>query len=227
MTSPVIQSPAARARAVWASGDYTDVAARLVPELGTLLVGAAGVRPGQRVLDVAAGNGSAAISAAAGAGADVVALDVCPELLESGRAAAAHRGATLEWVEGDAAELPFADGAFDVVLSCLGAMFVPDHERAASELVRVCRPGGTIALLSWTPAGFLGKMLKTLSGFAAPPPPGAQSPILWGDEAHLRSLFGTSVMRLHTRTGIAVNETFQTPLEFREYMKRAYGPTIM
>src|SRR4051794_9408206 len=116
--STVIQNPAARARAVWASGDYADVAYRLVPELGTILVGAAGVRPGQRVLDIAAGAGSAAISAAAGVGADVVALDVCPELLEKGRAVAEHRGATLEWVEGDAAELPFADGAFDVVLSC-------------------------------------------------------------------------------------------------------------
>src|SRR4051812_26729451 len=134
----LIQTSAGRARAVWAAGDYPDVAGRLVPDLGTLLVGAAGVRPGMRVLDVAAGAGSAAISAAAGAGADVVALDVCPELLEAGRAAALHRGVTLEWVEGDAAELPFADGAFDVVLSCLGTMFVPDHERAAAELVRVC-----------------------------------------------------------------------------------------
>jgi ubiquinone/menaquinone biosynthesis C-methylase UbiE len=225
--STVIQNPAARARAVWASGDYADVAARLVPELGTILVGAAGVRPGQRVLDVAAGAGNAAISAAAGAGADVVALDVSPELLDRGREAAHRRGATLEWIEGDAAELPFADGAFDVVLSCLGSMFVPDHERTAAELVRVCKPGGTIALLSWTPAGFIGQMLKTISGFAAPPPAGAKSPVLWGEDAHLRRLFGLSVTRMETRTGVAVNETFETPLEFREYMKRAYGPTIM
>src|SRR3954470_10052443 len=112
--STVIQN---RARAVWAAGDYTDVAARLIPELGTLLVGAAGVRPGQRVLDVAAGAGNAAIAAAAGVGADVVALDVTPELLAAGEVAAEHRGAPVEWVEGDATELPFADGAFDVVLS--------------------------------------------------------------------------------------------------------------
>src|SRR4051794_7094573 len=223
----VIQTPAAKARAVWASGDYADVVARLIPEFGALLVGAAGVRPGQRVLDVAAGTGNAAIPAAAGAGADVVALDVCPELLESGRAAAVHRGATLEWVEGDAAELPFADGAFDVVLSCLGVMFVPDHERAAAELVRVCKPGGTIALLNWTPAGFIGQMLKTLSAYAPPPPAGARSPILWGSEDYLRDLFGDSLTKLETRTGVAVNETFDRPVDFREYMKRVYGPTIM
>jgi SAM-dependent methyltransferase len=227
MSSPVTLNPAAKARAVWAAGDYTDVAARLIPELGTLLVGAAGVRPGQRVLDVAAGAGNAAIAAAAGVGADVVALDVCPELLESGRIAAEHRGATLEWLEGDAAELPFADGAFDVVLSCLGVMFVADHERAAAELVRVCRPGGTIALLNWTPAGFLGQLLKTVGAFAPPPPAGARSPILWGDEDYLRDLLGDAITGLTTRTGLAVNETFEHPLDFREYMKRVYGPTIM
>jgi SAM-dependent methyltransferase len=201
--STVIQN---RARAVWAAGDYTDVVARLIPELGTLLVGAAGVRPGQRVLDVAAGNGNAAIPAAAGAGADVVALDVTPELLDSGRGVAAHRG---------------------VVLSCLGVMFVGDHERVAAELVRVCKPGGTIALLNWTPAGFIGQMLKTLSAYAPPPPAGARSPILWGSEDYLRDLFGDSITTLETRTGVAVNETFERPVDFREYMKRVYGPTIM
>ncbi len=225
--STVIQDPAAKARAVWAAGDYPDVAARLIPELGTLLVGAAGVRPGQRVLDVAAGLGNAAIAAAAGVGADVVALDVTPELLAAGERAAEHRGATIEWVEGDAAELPFADGAFDVVLSCLGVMFVGDHQRAAAELVRVCRPGGTIALLNWTPAGFIGQMLKTLSAFAPPPPAGARSPILWGTEDYLHELFGDTITSLRTYTGVAVNETFERPLDFREYMKRAYGPTIM
>ena len=224
--STVIQNPAAKARAVWASGDYPDVASRLIPELGTLLVGAAGVRPGQRVLDVAAGAGNAAIAAAAGVGADVVALDVTPELLRAGEIAAEHRGATLEWVEGDATELPFADGAFDVVLSCLGVMFVGDHQRTAAELVRVCRPGGTIALLNWTPAGFLGPLLKTLGAFAPPPPAGARSPILWGTEDYLHELFGDSITSLRTYTGVAVNETFEHPLDFREYMKQAYGPTI-
>src|SRR3954468_13480311 len=123
MSSPVTLNPAAKARAVWAAGDYTDVAARLIPELGALLVGAAGVRPGQRVLDVAAGAGNVAIPAAAGTGAEVVALDVGPQLLQTGRALAEQRGVTVEWVEGDAAALPFADAAFDVVLSCVGVMF--------------------------------------------------------------------------------------------------------
>src|SRR4051812_30311881 len=166
--------PRARARAVWAAGDYTDVAQRLVPELGAILVGAAGVRPGERVLDIAAGAGNVAIPAAAGVGADVVALDVTPELLQRGRELADRRGAALEWIEGDATALPFADGTFDVVLSCLGVMFAPDHPRTAAELLRVCRPGGRIGLLSWTPEGTIGELFRTLAPFLPAPPPGAK-----------------------------------------------------
>ena len=170
----------ARSRAIWASGDYADVANRLLPDLGALLVGAAGVRAGSRVLDVGAGAGNVAIAAAAGAGANVVALDVTPELLQQGRRVADARGVTLDWVEGDAAQLPFGDATFDTVLSCVGVMFVPDHERAAAEILRVCRPGGTIGLLSWTPEGFIGELFRTMGPFAPPPSPGAQSPALWG-----------------------------------------------
>jgi ubiquinone/menaquinone biosynthesis C-methylase UbiE len=216
----------ARARGVWASGDYPDVAQRFLPDLGAILVGAAGVRPGQRVLDVAAGAGNVAIAAAAGAGADVVALDVAPELLQAGRQAAERRGVTLEWIEGDAAELPFADAAFDAVLSCVGVMFVPDHASAAAELARVCRPGGTIGVLSWTPEGFIGELFRTMGPYAPPPPAGAQPPASWGSEAHVRELFGEAVTHVETRKGIAVNESFERPLDYREYMKRAYGPTI-
>jgi SAM-dependent methyltransferase len=219
------ETASARSRAIWASGDYPDVADRLLPGLGALLVGAAGVRPGQRVLDVAAGAGNVAIAAASGAGAEVVALDVTPELLQAGRRVAERRNVTLDWVEGDAAQLPFRDASFDTVLSCVGVMFVPDHERAAAELVRVCRPGGTIGLLSWTPEGFIGELFRTMAPFA-PPPPGAQSPALWGRDSYLRELFGDDVSRLESRTGIARNDSFERPVEFREFMKRAYGPTI-
>jgi SAM-dependent methyltransferase len=214
-----------RSRAIWSSGDYPDVADRLIPDLGPILVGAADVRPGARVLDIAAGAGNVAIAAAAGAGAQVVALDVTPELLQAGRRVAERRGVTLDWVEGDAAQLPFADASFDTVLSCVGVMFVPDHQRAADELLRVVRPGGTIGLLSWTPEGFIGELFRTMSPFA-PPPPGAQSPALWGSEAHLLELFGDEVENVQSRTGIARNDSFQGPADYREYMKRAYGPTI-
>ena len=214
-----------RSRAIWSSGDYADVADRLLPELGAILVGAADVRPGARVLDVAAGAGNVAIAAAAGAGADVVALDVTPELLQAGRRVAERRGVSLDWVEGDAAQLPFEDGTFDTVLSCVGVMFVPDHQRAADELVRICRPGGTIGLLSWTPEGFIGELFRTLGPFNSPPP-GTLSPALWGQESHLLELFGDDVENVRSRTGIARNDSFESPIAFREYMKQAYGPTI-
>jgi SAM-dependent methyltransferase len=219
-------SPRARARAVWASGDYADVAQRLLPELGAILVGATGVRPGERVLDVAAGSGNVAIPAAAGTGAEVVALDVTPELLDRGRQLAEHRGATVEWVEGDATELPFADGTFDVVLSCVGVMFAPNHQKTASELLRVCRPGGRIGLLNWTPEGTIGELFRTLAPFVPAPPPGSNPPPAWGSEAYLRDLLGDGVSQIDSRTGLAVNETFAQPTDFREYMRTNYGPTM-
>ena len=134
----------AKHRALWASGDYAAVAAELIPELGPELVRASGLRAGDRVLDVAAGSGNAAIPAAA-AGGIVTASDLTPELFDAGRAIAAQRGVELEWVEADAEALPFADNGFDVVLSCVGVMFAPHHQEAADELIRVVRPGGTIA----------------------------------------------------------------------------------
>ena len=142
----------AKHRAMWALGDYPAVVDDLVGVLGPILVEAAGVRAGDRVLDVGSGSGNAAIPAAL-AGAQVIASDLTPELFERGRQAAEQRGATLEWREADAENLPFGDAEFDVVLSCVGVMFAPHHQASADELVRVCRPGGTIGLLSWTPRG--------------------------------------------------------------------------
>jgi SAM-dependent methyltransferase len=215
----------AKHRAMWALGDYPAVANEIIPELGRILVEASGVRPGDRVLDVAAGTGNAAIPAAL-AGASVVASDLTPELLDTGQRLAAYQGADVDWREADAEALPFADDEFDVVLSCVGVMFAPHHQASADELVRVCRPGGTIGLVSWTPEGFIGKMFATMRPYAPPPPPGAQPPPLWGREDHVRDLLGDRVTDVVTRRQSVRVDRFGRPAEFRDYFKARYGPTI-
>jgi ubiquinone/menaquinone biosynthesis C-methylase UbiE len=215
----------AKHRALWASGDYPAVAAELIPALGPELVLASGMRDGDRVLDVAAGSGNAAIPAAA-AGAIVTASDLTPELLDAGRRAAVDRGVDLEWVEADAEELPFADNSFDIVMSSVGVMFAPHHQAAADELVRVVRPGGMIALINWTPQGLIGQLFATMKPYAPPPPPGASPAPLWGDEDHVRKLFGDRVSNLTARRKTVHIDHCPTPREFREYWKRNYGPTI-
>ncbi|MGR6317863.1 class I SAM-dependent methyltransferase [Micromonospora soli] len=215
----------ARHRQVWALGSYAAVAAEVIPELGATLVREAGVGPGERVLDVAAGTGNAAIPAAL-AGADVVASDLTPELLEIGRALAAERGARLDWQEADAEALPYADGEFDRVLSCVGVMFAPRHQAAADELVRVCRPGGTIGLANWTPEGFVGQLFATMKPYSPAPPPGAQPPPLWGREEHVRALLGDRVTDVVTHRRAVTVDRFAAPEEFRDYFKAHYGPTV-
>jgi SAM-dependent methyltransferase len=215
----------AKHRAMWALGDYPAVAAEVIPDLGALLVDACGVGRGDRVLDVAAGTGNAAIPAAL-AGASVVACDLTPELLESGRAQAVQCGADVDWRQADAEALPFADGEFDVVLSCVGVMFAPHHQASADELVRVCRPGGTIGLINWTPEGFIGQMFSTMKPYAPPPPPGAQPPPLWGREDHVRELLGDSVTDVTVRRQKVRVDRFADPQAFLDYFKTRYGPTI-
>ncbi len=214
-----------RHRAMWALGDYPAVAAEVIPALGPVLVDACGVKPGARVLDVAAGSGNAAIPAAL-AGADVTASDLTPELFDAGREVAARQGAQLRWEQADAEALPYADGAFDVVMSCVGVMFAPHHQAAADELVRVCRPGGTIGLISWTPQGFIGRMFAVMKPYAAPPPPGASPPPLWGDPEHVAQLLGDRVTDVEVRRATVRVDHFGSAEEFRDYFKANYGPTI-
>jgi SAM-dependent methyltransferase len=214
-----------RHRTMWALGDYPALADEVISGLGARLVEAAGVRAGQQVLDVAAGSGNASIPAAL-TGAAVIASDLVPDLLAAGRARAAARGAQLDWEVADAEALPWAARSFDVVLSCLGVMFAPHQEVAAAELVRVCRPDGRIALLNWTPSGFIGRMFATMKPYAPPPPPGAQPPPRWGDEQHVRGLFGEAVEVLDVRTESVRVACFDDPVDFREYFKARYGPTI-
>lgn len=215
----------AKHRALWALGDYPSVAIEVIPELGPELVAASRVRAGDRVLDVAAGTGNAAVAAAL-TGARVVASDLTPELFVAGREFAARHGVRVKWEEGDAESLPYDDGAFDVVLSCVGVMFAPHHQQAADELVRVCRPGGTIGLLSWTPSGFVGEMFNAMKPYAPPRPLGAQPPPLWGDEDHVRRLFGDRMTDIMARRQTLTTDLFPTPEAWLEYWKTVYGPTI-
>jgi ubiquinone/menaquinone biosynthesis C-methylase UbiE len=215
----------AKHRAMWALGDYATVAREIIPSLGSILVEAASIRPGQRVLDVAAGAGNAAIPAAR-AGATVVASDLTPELLETGRSEANRAGVHVSFEEADAEALPYADASFDAVLSVVGVMFAPHHQASADELVRVVKPGGTIGLISWTPDGFIGQMFATMKPYAPPPPPGAQPPPLWGSEAHVRELFGDRIIDVEARVQSLPVTAYATPEEFRDYFKRNYGPTI-
>jgi ubiquinone/menaquinone biosynthesis C-methylase UbiE len=212
-------------RAMWALGDYPALAAALVASLGPVLVEACGIQSGDRVLDVAAGPGNAAIPAAL-AGASVVASDLTPELLAAGKEQAERQGIELEWRQADAEALPFPDGEFDIVMSCLGVMFVPHHQPSADELIRVCRPGGTIGLLSWTPEGFIGQMFAAMKPYTPAPPPGAQPPPLWGNEDHVRALLGDRVADLTCRRETLTVSHFPTAEAFRDCFKAWYGPTI-
>jgi SAM-dependent methyltransferase len=210
---------------MWASGDYPHMVDTFLLPVGRRLAEACPITDGVRVLDVAAGTGNASIPAAQ-RGAQVTASDLTPELLTAGAQRPEAQGLDIDWVPGDAENLPFDDGSFDVVMSCIGVMFAPFHQLAADQLVRVCRPGGTIGLLSWTPEGMIGGLFRTLKEFAPPPPAGAQSPPLWGSEEHLAGLFGDRVeFSTLVREPLAIT-AFPRPQDWGEHFKTFYGPTI-
>ena len=211
-------------RAAWAQGDYHEFAKATVWDLGRVLVEACGISPGQRVLDVACGSGNTAIRAAA-AGAAVVASDLTPENFEAGRREAEAHGVQLEWVEADAEALPFADGEFDSVTSSVGAIFAPDHQAVANEMLRVCRPQGTIGMVNFTPEGLITEFFGALAPYMPPPPPGALPPAAWGAEQHVRELFGDRVESLETSRGQYV-ERAESPAAYVEFFKRTFGPVV-
>jgi ubiquinone/menaquinone biosynthesis C-methylase UbiE len=211
-----------RQQQMWASGDFHAIA-KLIQPVADALCEAVDLSAGWQVLDVACGSGNAAI-AAARSGCDVVGIDYVPALLERGRLRADAEGLVVDLVEGDAEAIPFADESFDAVLSVFGSMFAPDHRRAASELARVCRPGGRIGLATWTPDGFIGEMLTTVSRHV-PPPAGVSSPILWGSEQYLAELLGDEVESI-AFTKRTFTFRFTSAEAFVEYFRAYYGPTL-
>jgi ubiquinone/menaquinone biosynthesis C-methylase UbiE len=212
----------ARQQATWASGDYASVAAR-IPIVAELLCDAADLRAGDRVLDVATGTGNAAI-AAARCGAKVLGIDYVATLLERARIRSMAEGLVAEFRQGDAESLPLEDGAFDAVISVFGVMFTPDQEQAAREMVRVCRPGGTIALACWTPDGFVGEMFQVISRHVAAPA-GVRSPMDWGREDRLKELLGEGVSALVVQPR-SYTFRFRSAQEFVHFFREYYGPTL-
>jgi SAM-dependent methyltransferase len=210
-----------RQRATWASGDYSAVGA-LIVSVAERLVDRADLRAGSRVLDVATGSGNTAI-AAARLGSDVVGIDYVESLLERGRERAAAERLHVDLRQGDAEDLPFPDASFDAVLSVFGSMFAPDHVQTAREIARVTRPGGTIALASWTPDGFIGSLFQIVGRYA-PPPAGVGSPALWGTLEYVESLFGEGVGWAHTTETFTFR--FVSAEAFADYFSVHYGPTL-
>jgi SAM-dependent methyltransferase len=204
----------------WASGDYAVVGTTL-QIVGEQLAEACDLRWDERVLDVAAGNGNATL-AAARRGCRVTSTDYVPTLLGRAAERAAAEGLTVNFQTADAEELPFADGEFDVVLSTFGVMFTPHQERAAAELIRVCRPGGRIGLANWTPEGFIGQMFRVLGRHVAPPP-GMASPSMWGTESRLRELFGEDASSIRTTTR-TFNFRYRSVGHFIDVFSTWYGP---
>lgn len=207
-------------QATWASGDYAEVGNRILV-VSELLCDAVDLRSGEKVLDVATGTGNAAL-AAARRFADVTGIDYVPDLLDKARARAAADGLTVDFRAGDAEALDLPDDSFDVVLSACGAMFAPDHRKTASELVRVCRPGGRIGMVNWCPDSYVGALFRTIAAHV-PPPPGVEPPGRWGDEAYLRDLWGETVELVAPRKTFLFR--FPSPEHHVDFFVRHYGPT--
>jgi SAM-dependent methyltransferase len=211
-----------RQQAAWSSGDYAVVGTTL-QIVGEELCEALDLRAGRKVLDVAAGNGMASL-AAARRWCDVTSTDYVPSLLERGRARASAEGLAITFKEADAEALPFADGTFDTVLSTFGVMFTPNQEKAAAELVRVCKSNGQIGLANWTPDGFIGQLFKTLGKYL-PPPAGAKSPLLWGTRGRLTEMFGSAAISIRTELR-TFNFRYRSAEHFLDVFKNYYGPML-
>jgi SAM-dependent methyltransferase len=214
------------ARATWAAGNYPEIAQRQLWPLGERIVRHVGVAPGEDVLDVACGTGNAALRAAQ-AGARVTGVDLTPELLEEARRLAAEAGVEIEYLEGDAEALPVPDESVDVVVSVMGVMFAPRHRVAAQELARVLRPGGRLCVTGWAPDGEIGKLFKTLGGHLPPPPPIAEPPLLWGEEAHVRELFAGTGIVLEFERAFSAFAEFDSIDEEIAFTVESFGPLIM
>ncbi|MGH9903196.1 MAG: class I SAM-dependent methyltransferase [Pyrinomonadaceae bacterium] len=211
-----------RLKATWMAGDFDKIAQVIEPGAAEFIE-RLGLAPGTRVLDVACGSGNLSLPAAR-AGAVVTGLDIAPNLIETARKRARASGLKIKFDEGDAEQLPYQDASFDTVVTMFGAMFAPRPETTARELLRVCRPGGRVAMANWTPAGFIGRMFKTTAAHV--PPPGIPSPLLWGDEA---------IVRERLRSGVADLQTARRMISFRlpirpeqtvDYFRAWYGPTL-
>lgn len=219
---PDFEAMKARQHGAWSSGDYAVVGATL-QIVGEELCEALDLRAGQKVLDVAAGNGNVTL-AAARRWCEVTSTDYVPALLARGKQRAEADGLNITFKEADAEALPFADASFDVVVSTFGVMFTPNQDRAAAELARVCKRGGKIGLANWTPEGFVGQVFKTLGKYL-PPPAGARSPALWGTEARLKEMFGasSSAIRAERRNFMF---RYRSPEHFLDFFRSYYGPML-
>jgi SAM-dependent methyltransferase len=221
-SAPAVDLAAVKTRqqAAWSTGNYAVVGTTL-QIVGEQLCEALDLRAGSRVLDVAAGNGNASL-AAARRWCDVTSTDYVPSLLESGQKRAQAEGHTIQFQEADAENLPFPDASFDVVMSTFGVMFTPNQEKAASELARVCKPGGRIGLANWTPESFIGQVFRTIGKYV-PPAPGIRSPALWGTKARLDELFGETAQQSRT-TSREFDFRYLSPTHWIEVFRTYYGP---
>jgi SAM-dependent methyltransferase len=220
--APDFAAATARQQATWSEGDFSMVGAHIL-FTAERLAEALQLMPGERVLDVACGSGNGAIAAARRSWAPVTGLDFVPALLDRGRERAAAERLEVEFVEGDAQDLPFADGEFDVTMSIYGAMFAPDQEKTAAELLRVTKPGGRIGMANWTPDGGVGQMFLTVSKHTGGLPPGMVPPVLWGTEDRLRELFGDGISELRIER-LKTRQVFRSPDHYIDFFRSYFGP---
>ncbi|HEV2776602.1 MAG TPA: class I SAM-dependent methyltransferase [Solirubrobacteraceae bacterium] len=225
MSIPDPQAARERNRAIWEAGDWDLVAPRIEPAGPRLLDRLGEIGAGVRLLDVGTGSGNAIAIPAALRGADVVGSDITDAWFDAARRRAAEAGAEVRWVVGDAVELPFDDGEFDVVTSTFGHMFAPDHDAAARELVRVCRPGGRIGLCCWTPESHFSRMLMIVAGHLPPPPPGVRPPALWGSESHVGGLLEPLGVTLQMRREVLSIRAPSSDLQLA-FFENAFGPFV-